>query len=293
MPKRKTTYIFIKEAIEKYGDLYDYSLVEYINSSTDVKIICRIHGIFEQTPNDHLSGCRCPFCYGTPKKTNEQIIKDFLKIHTKYDYSLVNYMGAHINVTIICPIHGPFEQTPHDHLKKQGCPKCAGKSRTLLELKELLNNIHNNKYNYKLVIKTNTKLKCEIICPIHSVFEQDLNHHLTGQGCPKCNESKGEKEIRSILETNNIKYKTQKTFNDCKYVQLLKFDFYLPEKNICIEFDGQQHYEPNKFFGGEKEFIKRQIKDKIKNEYCQNNNIHLIRIKYNENVNEKLSQLFF
>jgi very-short-patch-repair endonuclease len=93
--------------------------------------------------------------------------------------------------------------------------------------------------------------------------------------------SKGEITIKKILEKNNIEYETQKIFKNCKYKSYLPFDFYLPIKKIAIEFDGIQHYQSVGFFGGTKELKKTQIKDNIKTEYCKNNNIELIRIKYN------------
>jgi len=295
MPKRKTTEQFINDAKKIHNNEYDYSLVNYKNNKIQIEIICSIHGIFLQRPSDHLSGCKCPYCYGTPKKTNDQIKKDFLKIHNnQYDYSLVDYNGVFTKIKIKCTkCNNIFEQTPHDHLKGQGCPKCIGKNRSIDELKNILNNIHNNKYNYELLDNTNTKIKYKIVCPIHGEFLQYLYHHINGEGCPKCNESKGEKEIRNILEKNNIKYESQKTFPNCKHKQLLKFDFYLPNHNIIIEYDGEQHFKPNNFFGGDESFKNTQIRDNIKNEYCKQKNINLLRIKYDEKIIDKLSQFFF
>ena len=107
-------------------------------------------------------------------------------------------------------------------------------------------------------------------------------------GCPFCKESKGEKIIKNFLIDNNISFEQQKKFDDCKYKLKLPFDFYLSELNICIEYDGLQHYKCIKIFGGEKNFNLIKKRDEIKNDYCEKNNINLIRIKYNENINEKL-----
>ena len=101
--------------------------------------------------------------------------------------------------------------------------------------------------------------------------------------------------LMKLLEKNNIKFEIQKKFLDCKYIKHLKFDFYLSENNICIEFDGKQHFKPIEFFGGIKTYNKQLIRDQIKNDFCKKNNINLIRIKYTdyqnlENIlNEKLS----
>lgn len=102
------------------------------------------------------------------------------------------------------------------------------------------------------------------------------------QGCPMCSESKGEKTIRLYLEKNKIDFIQEYRFDDCKHKLQLPFDFYIPSKNLCIEFDGKQHFEVNDYFGGEKEFKETQIRDKIKNDYCRENDINLLRIPYYE-----------
>ena len=86
----------------------------------------------------------------------------------------------------------------------------------------------------------------------------------------------------SFLKNKNIGFVDQKIFENCKNIKHLKFDFYLPRYNICIEYDGKQHFESIKFFGGEKTYKYMEINDKIKNIYCKNNNIRLLRIKYTE-----------
>ena len=96
------------------------------------------------------------------------------------------------------------------------------------------------------------------------------------------------REISIILDNKNIMYIRNKRFKKCKNIKPLPFDFYLPEYNICIEFDGEQHFREHKIWGNDK-LIKTKINDKIKNEYCLNNNIRLIRIKFDENINEKLN----
>ena len=115
--------------------------------------------------------------------------------------------------------------------------------------------------------------------------------HLYGIGCPICNESKGEKTIRNFLLINNINFIQQKKFDDCKHKQKLSFDFYLPKYNTCIEYDGIQHFELLKYIGFDK-FKIIQKRDIIKNNYCISNNIHLLRIKYNENILDILSKFF-
>ena len=285
---KSSTEEFIKKAKDIHGDKYDYSLVNYKNNKTNVKIIC--DGIiYEQSPKSHLKGIDLKHI------TKNEFIEKSKKTHgDKYDYSLVEFKTTNDYIKIICPKHGIFEQRMASHYNN-GCNKCAEEDRKLTteEFIKRANKIHENKYDYSLVNYTSAHNKIEIICPKHGIFEQTPNSHTNSkQGCPICNESKGEREIRLFLKHNKIKYKQQKRFKKCKNSKLLPFDFYLPEYNYCIEFDGKQHFEAIEFFGGEEFFRYRQENDKIKNEYCHNNNIRLIRIKYDENITEKLSLIF-
>lgn len=145
----------------------------------------------------------------------------------------------------------------------------------LLELKEKNNSILPlEEYNGA---STKIKHKCK-----KCSYEWDLtpSHALSGGGCPKCSNSYGEKSIINHLDKLNINYDFQKKFNDCKDKKPLPFDFYLPDYNKCIEYDGKQHFEPIEFFGGEKSFLITKRHDKIKDEYCENNGISLLRIPY-------------
>ena len=290
--KNKKSIINITEEFNNIHDnTYNYSLVEYINSHTKVKIICKKHGIFEQTPSNHLKGKGCPKCYGNHKKSNTLIINDFNYVHNDvYDYSLVDYKNNKTKIKIICKEHGIFEQTPYSHLSGSGCPKCYGNNKKTTDSIIInFNIIHNDKYDYSLVEYTGYQKKVKIICQKHGVFKQTPKNHILGQGCPICNFSKGEEEIKKYLDINNITYKYQFIFNDCKYKKPLKFDFYLPDYNICIEYDGKQHFEKYKFEKDDKNLKIRKIRDEIKTNYCKINNIKLIRIKYNENIKKKLN----
>lgn len=210
--------------------------------------------------------------------TGEFIIKANLKHNNKYDYSLVNYIDVKSLVVIICPIHGEFKQIVNSHLNGKGCPVCAIKSRSDIRKKtneDFINEslrIHNGKYDYSLVNYINARHKVKIICPSHGIFEQKPDNHLSGNGCPFCNESKGEIKISRILDKLNINYIRQKTFEGCiGKKRKLPFDFYLPEKNLIIEYDGKQHFEIIEVFGGNNAFNETQLNDKIKNNYLLKN----------------------
>jgi len=137
----------------------------------------------------------------------------------------------------LCPEHGEFYQTIVDHLKF-GCKKCSRKFMDLQLFINTANEIHNNKYDYSLVDYRNNHTKIKIICKKHGIFEQRPNDHLMKHGCPHCNESQGELKIAEYLDNNSILYERQKTFIDCKNIKKLPFDFFLPDFNICIEYDG-------------------------------------------------------
>jgi len=282
MSKRLTTEEFIKRSKLVHQETYDYSLTEYINARTKVEIICKEHGVFSQRPDYHLAGGGCKKCASdNQKNTIGNFITKSNEIHdNKYDYSLAEYINAITKVKIICEEHGVFSQKPNDHLSGYGCPICAGNIKSNVEdFITKSNEIHNNKYDYSLVNYINAHNKVEIICKEHGVFSQKPNSHLRGRGCPICKSSKGEEKIYHYLTENNIEFEREKKFKD---LGNKRFDFYLSKKNIIIEYDGEQHFKANNFFGGEEGFRKRQISDLIKNQYCSDNDLQLIRIPYTE-----------
>ena len=115
---------------------YDYSLVNFLRMDSKVQIICSKHGIFQQTPNQHIRG---KGCYKCKNLTKDETIKQFQKVHQdKYDYSLVDYKNSNTKVKIICPKHGIFEQRPSDHKRKAGCPICSKEYQKINE--EVRNN---------------------------------------------------------------------------------------------------------------------------------------------------------
>ena len=180
---------FQEKAKEIHGDKYDYSKVEYINTKTKVCIICPVHGEFWQTPDKHINRKHgCQKCAKNCKQTLEQFVEKAKEIHgDKYDYSKVEYINTDTKVCIICPEHGEFWQTPHMHLKKQGCPKCYGNIRkTTKEFVSKAKEIHGEKYDYSKTHYINAFTKVIITCPEHGEFEQIARVHLYGHGCPKC-----------------------------------------------------------------------------------------------------------
>ncbi len=279
-----STSEFVDKSVIVHGNKYDYSKVNYVNSKTKVKIICKEHGEFLQTPASHLAFSGCKMCHFFKKKlTKEQFIYKSNKVHkNKFNYSLVKYKNANSTVLIICNIHGIFAQTPGSHMAGHGCKKCnddAKKSSTE-EFIKISEKIHGNKYNYSLVNYVNNYTKVIIICSKHGEFNQKPRSHLSGENCNKCKISKGEIKIINFLKQHILSHESQYKFNDCKNINKLPFDVYLPEHNICVEYDGIQHFETMEIWGGKKRFKETQKNDQIKTDYCLINNIKLIRIPY-------------
>jgi hypothetical protein len=188
MPKKLTTDEFIQIAIDKHGDKYDYSKVDYINNRTKVIIICKEHNEFEQIPASHLYGIGCSKCGKSYNFTTDEYIERARKKHgNKYDYSKVNYINCSSNIIIICKKHGEFKQNAKHHLNGSNCPKCVQKhSYTTSEFIEKANKIHNNKYDYSLTEYTKSHEKVKIKCKEHGVFEQTPSSHFKSNGCSKC-----------------------------------------------------------------------------------------------------------
>lgn len=289
---------FIEKAKQVHGEKYDYSKVIYTNNRNKIQIICPTHGEFNQRPCNHLLGRGCHKCKNeviakSKTKTKIDFLTEVKKIHgDKYDYSKTEYVNTKNKVTIICLKHGEFKQLPDNHLKGKGCPMCNGKNKTTDLIIQDFITIHGDKYDYQKVIYSGIKNKVVINCPIHGLFKQSPEEHLKGCGCPICKESKGEKQIRKILIDKQINYIPQHKFKNCKNILELPFDFYLPEHNICIEFQGIQHFKPVSFFGGINKFKKTIANDEVKRQYCINNNIKLITINYNDDVLLYLSKIF-
>jgi very-short-patch-repair endonuclease len=288
--KKLTIEEFIERSIKVHGDIYDYSKVNYINLDTKVNILCKEHGEFKQIPEHHMKGHGCPFCSKMGRKTTEQYIEIAKKVHNNfYDYSQTIFINNKKKVKIICPKHGEFLQDPKHHLSGSGCPFCN--IVTTDDFIKKSKDIHGNLYDYSKVNYIRANEKVIIICLKHGDFKQVPNNHIQGRGCPKCKLSNGEKTINKFLSDNDIKFEIQKKFNKCIFQKYLKFDFFLFDYNICIEYDGEQHFTPIDHFGGKDRFEITKITDQIKTTFCEKNGIFLLRINYKENIEERLQWL--
>jgi hypothetical protein len=232
----KKTLQFIDKARKVHGSKYIYDKVQYINNRTKINIICPEHGEFWQTPENHLAGQGCPLCGGTKKLGKEGFVEKANLIHGGlYDYSKVEYVNNKTKVTIICPEHGEFKQTPHNHLKGQGCPLC-GKGKTshpkfnLNSFIEEANRVHDGRYDYSDVVYSGVKNKVKIICPEHGPFWQIPYLHIQGAGCPVCarlengikRRSDNESFVAKAREVHGSKY----DYSKVKYITA--------KRKVCI-----------------------------------------------------------
>lgn len=198
MTRRLTIQEFVHKSLTVHGDKYEYSSVEYVTTHTKVSIWCKIHGIFNQTPNDHMQGYGCSSCGGTKRASTDEFIKKATKIHgSLFDYSYVEYVNVRTKVKIMCKQHGMFEQEPIKHLTEcRGCPTCAGElfkqrnqsnligTKTFVARAQI---VHPNAYNYEKVNYVNAHTPIFITCPTHGDFYQTPANHLWNKnGCSQC-----------------------------------------------------------------------------------------------------------
>lgn len=208
---------FIREAIEIWGDRFDYTDSVYINSNSKIRFFDKINNRFvEQIASLHIQGFE-------PKKIDEDffILESELVSDFKYSYDKCEYVNKTSKVILCCKSHGEFKLKPFDHL------------------------------NY-------------------------------GHICPDCDETFVKKLISKFLDKYKIHYQREYKFRDCRNKLPLPFDFYIPSARTCIEFDGIQHHQPIDHFGGIEVYEKLKENDKIKSEYCEENYINLIRIKWHQ-----------
>ena len=258
---------FIEKAKQIHGDKYDYSMVEYVNNSTKVCIICPVHGEFWQRPSDHLKGYGCNKCKykyiwdNRGRKTTEEWIEEAKKVHgDKYDYSKAEYKGSDEKVCIICPEHGEFWQLAANHLKGEGCQQCKGdkfsKERSMGKDKfvERATNLYNGKYDYSKVVYKNNSTKVTIICPIHGEFSKTPANHLNGQGCPMC----AKKPKKPKVKKERYKITTEEFIQRARKVHGDKYDYskskYVKSSiktTIICPTHGEFQQKPNKHLSGQ------------------------------------------
>jgi len=236
--QRKGITNFIHEATTIHGGKYNYSKVNYVTNRLNVTIICPIHGEFEQTPTNHLSGKGCKYCGGTTKLDSKLFKLKGKETHgDKYDYSKVVYKASRMPVTIICPEHGEFSQSPNNHIsKRQGCFRCLDKVFDTESFIRRAKEMHGDKYDYSKVMYVNWLTPMIVICPEHGEQLITPNYHLTNYGCKSCSNSEStlENELVEFIESLDLTVITK----DRGMLNGKELDIYIPSHNLAIEFNG-------------------------------------------------------
>lgn len=228
------------------------------------------------------------------RKTLEEFKKQLLEINPNIKIDGI-YINNKTPINCSCIICGHQWKARPDNLMHWGCPKCRLKKigdknrKSQIQAIQDFITVHGDKYDYSKVkyIKDNEKV-C-IICPKHGEFWQTPSNHIQGHGCPKCNNSSGEILIEQFLKTNNIKYIQQFPISistDINPSGIAKIDFYLPDLNAFIEYNGEQHYKPIKHFGGVLKFKQQQQRDNYVKIFSQNQKINLIEIRFDQSNDE-------
>ena len=289
--KQTRSYENVKDEIEKYGHKLLTEKSEYTNTNYKLEIMCDKGHIYNKRINDFRKGVRCNVCSlenkSKKQRTDFREIKELVK---SVGYVLLSnesdYKNNDSKLEMKCEKGHIFKQRYSNFKKrKTRCPKCFDERRkfmTFVSYKERKEYVEN--FGFKLLTKEedyiNANQKCKFMCDKGHIYYTKMHDFKAGNRCPICKKSKGETEIKRFLINKNLNFEEEFKFDDCKFKRKLPFDFYLPEYNICIEYDGRQHFEIAKAFGGLEAFIDTKIRDTIKNEYCKNNNIKLIRIPY-------------
>ncbi len=296
MARRMTTEDF-KQRITAETDGEYIVLSEYVNNQTKVLIQhksnnCNNHQYWVK-PKGILSGTRCPACNNKKKgkkpKTTEQFKKE-LKGIVGDEYTLVGkYTGVYNKITLLHNECGrEWEVTPNAFISSGSrCWYCNIKRHNLSQRKPhevFVQEVRDRYGNDYKVLGTyiNSKNKVLVRHKCGTEWEIKPNHLLSRDMCPTCKMSVGEKHIEKYLNSRDIKFEPQKKFSDLVYKRNLSYDFYLPELNILIEYNGAQHYMPIESFGGKEAYEQQVIKDNIKRKYANENGYNLIEVKYTE-----------
>lgn len=287
---------FIQRMKESHpNDYKDYEVKsEYVNSHTRIKMFHKKCGLlFEITPNSFISGRGCLKCgheraTKVQMKSAQQVNNDF----PKGVYLIGKYTGSLKKAHVHCRVcNKSYYIRPHDLIRRQQCPFCSGYNKETTEtFRDYLKSETGNEYcllgDYKKANEYVT-IKHNLCGYTYKVTPHNFKH---GRRCPKCKQSIGESLIRKILQDSDISFIPQKTFEGCKDKTYLSYDFYIPSKNILIEYQGEQHYRPVELFGGEEKFAIQKSHDKLKRDFAKEHKIKLIEVPYKVNTYKSIKK---
>lgn len=297
--RTKTTDQFKAEVKELVGD--EYSVIsEYKAALQNIKFRHNLCGTeYKARPNDFLNGNRCPKCgMESSIRSRSYSQEEFSRLifeKTDGEYEFVEpYRG---NMAKIKCCHNAcgfiWEIRPNDIMNGHGCPRCnGGLEWNNQRLQDELAKRYGEDYTVLGVV-------------VDAITKVDIRHNVCGnvwnvkpvsitleQQCPYCHaRSRGEQWIDGWLKDQGVNFNSQQVFDDCRDERCLPFDFYLPSYNLVIEYDGEQHYHPVKMFGGKESYEYTHRHDLIKNKYCEDNGINLLRIPYTVKGTEAIGKV--
>ena len=286
----KVGYEYVKKNIEKLG----YSILtkkeDFKGVSNNIEIICQ-NGHYQEVSFE---------VFNKRKINGQKTINKCFKCFDEYKFKLAKdranklgyilhtdkYSGVDDDIELTCS-NGHKWITTYDRFVRVEnlCLEC---NNILLSINQRLSFLEVKKRieveGYMLLSKDteyeNNESLLNVKCPKGHRYKVTLSNFQQGKRCARCIQSKGENEIGRILNEMSINFKRQYKFTDCKHKKYLPFDFYLPDYNMCIEYDGEQHFKDGHFGMTEEEFEELKLRDNIKSKYCKDNNINLIRIPY-------------
>lgn len=298
MPPKVTTQDIKKRLFEKVGNEYSIES-EYIKGTVPMKFKHNKCGnIITVSPNHFFYDNRRCNCFGKNSKSPKVFEKEFYSFKDSVDYELLStYERSERKVKVKHKICGNiYFVSPKAFLRGQRCPKCYGNHRkTTEQFSKEINNSTNGEF-ILLSEYINNRVKVEIkhtICG--NTYKVTPKDFLNGNRCPYCKQSKGERFIKETLDSYNISYTIQKTYEDLKNKgKYSPYDFAILGKDnnvIClVEYDGIQHFKEVKYFGGRTKLESQQRRDKMKNNYAKSIGVELLRIPYTM-TKEEIKQL--
>jgi predicted nucleic acid-binding Zn-ribbon protein len=317
---------FLTRAYQKHGNKYDYVLVPDTFMVDDrISIICPKHGRFKQTGTGHMVGQGCSDC--GRDRTNAAVEKKRQLAALEYDQKLAvaskgkirrieEYQGNKIKIDHECQVcFTVWLVRPNNTLRinpaPSGCPECwrkinigimeAANEKLRLSVaagyEQKVYEVHGGKIQVLdpyVTAHAPIRHKCTSCCHVWPASPSNIVNGKPPSGCTRCSSSKMEEALIRYCEAKNIRFVPQKTFEGCKNINLLRFDGWLPDFNLCIETDGIQHFETNGW-QTEEAFAKTQCRDSIKDRFCADNKIHFMRIPYwmADQMEEMLDQVLF
>lgn len=284
---------FIERSKEKFGGMFDYSQVKFVNMSTKVTLICKKCGnSFDVVPSSHLARKGCPYCVGLKQWDTDFFIKKSKELNgDRYSYEKTVYVNKRTPVIITCPIHGDFEQNPHNHIsQRQGCPQCGKKYAKEWRKNDYQHFVEESQkrfgdtYEFPDIdeLYENSHSKILIKCKqCGNVFEKIACDHLTSPhgGCLNCyaQQSKAEIEIGEFIK--GLLPNEEVLFRQRGIISNMELDIFIPSRKLAVEYNGVfWHSEAN---GKDKNYHLQ------KTEACAAKGISLIQIFEDEYILHK------